>query len=186
MMIAHLLQRSRYRRTVRTGGSIIDVGVGRMEHGGRRIGAAFRHVENVSAAQVRYAVRRIRRRIADAGIVAALLWDADDANDRGVLSEVRVLHTLRQQPRSTRFSASAPDQPARPPVLSLEVREWLRLTVKNSHRGTGGHSQLQSEASSPGTLQNPACPYGLRRMRPAALAFSAPRPRAARKFVKEE
>ena len=78
------------------------------------------YVENVSAAQIRYAVRRIRRKIADARIVAALLWDAYDANDQDSFGDVRLAHPTTAAAVDT-ILASAPDQPARPPVLSLEV-----------------------------------------------------------------
>jgi hypothetical protein len=39
------------------------------------------YVENASAAQIRYAVRRIRRKASDVRIIVALLGDAFEVND---------------------------------------------------------------------------------------------------------
>lgn len=119
MMIAHLLQRRGIGARFEPAGALSMSGLGNWNTEGVEL-VCLCYVENVSAAQVRYAVRRIRRKIADAGIVAALLWDADDVNDQESFGDVRLAHPTTAAAVDT-ILASAPDQPARAPVLSLEA-----------------------------------------------------------------
>ena len=87
MMIAHLLQRRGIGARFEPAGALSMSGLANWNTEGVEL-VCLCYVANVSAAQVRYAVRRIRRKIADARIVAALLWDADDVNDQEFFGDV--------------------------------------------------------------------------------------------------
>ncbi len=77
------------------------------------------YVENVSAAQVRYSVRRLRRKAANAKIIVALLWDGAEANDQEPFGDVRLARPTTAAAVGMILAASEQAVPTR--LLSLDV-----------------------------------------------------------------
>lgn len=119
MMIVHLLQRRGLGARSGPVGALSISGLADWDAAGVDL-VCLCYVENVSAAQVRYAVRRLRRKIADARIIVALLWDAVEVSDQETFGDVRLAHPTTAAAVDM-ILAAAPDQVAPPQMLSLEV-----------------------------------------------------------------
>ena len=69
------------------------------------------YIENATSAQVRYAVRRIRRRVPDVFIVLALLGNADESDTQEALvSKAIVQQSLRATVERILAVASSPSE----------------------------------------------------------------------------
>jgi len=119
MMIVHLLERRGIGARFEPAGALSMSGFANWNAEDVEL-MCLCYVENVSAAQVRYAVRRIRRKIPDARIIVALLGVADEANDQQLFGDVRLAHYTTAAAVDT-ILAAASDQAAPPQLRSLEI-----------------------------------------------------------------
>jgi hypothetical protein len=80
----------------------------------------LRYVENPTSAQVRYAVRRIRRRLLNVNIVVALLGDPKEVDGQELSSNTEfVERSLRATVDKIVAIASSPSDKQGPPKLSV-------------------------------------------------------------------
>lgn len=119
MMIVHLLQRRAIGARFEPAGALSMSGFANWNTDGVE-SVCLCYVEHVSGAEVRYAVRRIRRKITDAKIVVALLWDSDEANDPDAFGDVRLAHPTTAAAVDT-ILATVADQSVPPQMSSLEA-----------------------------------------------------------------
>jgi predicted PurR-regulated permease PerM len=80
------------------------------------------YVADASSAQIRYAIRRLRRKTPDIPILVALLGDADDIKDQDLLAKTEfVQHSLRSTVDKIVATASNPSEEAEAPQVGTKT-----------------------------------------------------------------
>jgi predicted PurR-regulated permease PerM len=111
MMIAHLLERRGINARFESAGALSMSGLASWNIEGVEL-VCLCYIENVSAARIRYAVGRIRRKSMDVRIVVALLGDAFEGNDQELPRGVSAAHHTTAE-AIAKILALPIDQPAK-------------------------------------------------------------------------
>jgi predicted PurR-regulated permease PerM len=111
MMIAHLLERRGINARFESAGALSMSGLASWNMEGVEL-VCLCYIENVSAARIRYAIGRIRRKSMDVRIVVALLGDAFEGNDQELPRGVSAAHHTTAE-AIAKILALPIDQPAK-------------------------------------------------------------------------
>ena len=80
------------------------------------------YITDASSAQIRYAIRRLRRKTPDIPILVALLGDANDIKDQDLLAKTEfVQHSLRSTVDKIVATASNPSEEAEAPQVGTKT-----------------------------------------------------------------
>jgi predicted PurR-regulated permease PerM len=108
MMIVHLLERRQIGARAEPAGALTISRLSNFDLAGVEL-VCICYLENVSAAQVRYAVRRFRRRAPDVGTIVALLGPAAEIDGRELSPHVELIQGHdASYPRQDRFNCFQP------------------------------------------------------------------------------